>query len=71
MRWYDKDPLSPTKNRGAGLYYGRGKGYLSKYSRAHDRKILAFGSEVNIVGLPSNSAWLHISDGKIVFRRKH
>jgi hypothetical protein len=65
LRWFNVDPLTPAKNRGPGLYYGRGHNYFAKYSQSRDKKIAAFGSEIDVIGIPLNSQWRHVSDGKL------
>jgi len=65
----------PNKlGRGAGTYYRRGrtdkypKGYYSKYNMDRDRAKNSLGFEVDKIGMPKFSKYLHTMDGN-VYRR--
>lgn len=56
----------PNKlGRGTGLYYHRGKGYHSKYSKDRDAKIQAKGFKIHPIGLPGKAKLLHTGDGHL------
>lgn len=63
QKFYKTDPNK--KGRGAGVYYHRGNGVYSKYSRARDEKIQAKGFKIHKIGLPKISKILHTGDGKL------
>jgi hypothetical protein len=63
IKYFSKDPNS--FGRGAGVYYHRGHGIYSKYSRDRDKKKLSNGWKIDKIGLPKNTRHPHISDGKI------
>ena len=62
LKYYRTDPNK--LGRGPGMYYHRGKGYYSKYSRERDAKILAKGYRVDRVGFPLKAKLLHTGDGR-------
>lgn len=63
IKQFKKDPNS--LGRGPGVYYHRGKGYYSKYSRTLDAKRKSTGYQVDVVGLPKATRFPQIADGKI------
>ena len=64
-------PIKHFKNdpnglgRGDGVYYHRGKGYYSKYSRKRDAARKSTGHQINVIGLPTATRFPQISDGVI------
>lgn len=63
IKFFKRDPNN--KGRGAGVYYHRGDGYYSKYSRERDRKKKSMGWKVDLIGLPKATRWPQVTDGVI------
>ena len=63
IKYFAKDPNG--MGRGAGVYYHRGKGYYSKYSRKRDANKKSTGWQVNVIGIPKATRIPHVSDGKL------
>lgn len=64
IKYFNKDPNG--LGRGAGVYYHRGHGYYSQYSRARDAHRLSTGWKVDVIGVPKATRFPHIGDGKII-----
>ena len=63
LRYFTKDPNN--LGRGGGVYYHRGHGIFSKYSAQHDYNYRARGYNVDHIGLPKKSSFLHTGDGNL------
>ncbi len=63
IKAFKKDPNG--LGRGAGVYYHRGHGYYSQYSRARDGAKKSTGWRVNVVGIPGGTRFPQITDGNI------
>jgi len=63
IKYFSKDPNG--YGRGPGVYYHRGHGIFSKYSRERDRLKKSKGWQVDPVGLPRKTRFPHITDGNI------
>lgn len=63
IKYFKTDPNK--LGRGAGVYYHRGNGYYSRYSRTRDAKIKSTGWKVDVIGLPKATRYPQISDGVI------
>lgn len=63
IKHFRKDPNG--LGRGDGIYYHRGKGYYSKYSRKRDANRKSTGYGVDIIGLPKATRFPQITDGNI------
>lgn len=63
IKYFSKDPNN--MGRGAGVYYLRGHGIYSKYSRERDKKKKSKGWQVDIVGLPKKTRIPQVGDGKL------
>lgn len=64
-------PIKHFKNdpnglgRGDGVYYHRGHGYYSKYSRKRDAARKSTGYNIDPIGLPKATRFPQIGDGVI------
>lgn len=63
IKYFTRDPNG--KGRGAGVYYHRGNGYYSKYSRTRDKLKLSKNWKVDKIGLPKKTRIPHVSDGRL------
>ena len=61
IKYFKTDPNK--LGRGAGIYYHRGHGYYSKYSRTRDEHRLSKGWKTNKVGLPKSTRIPQVGDG--------
>jgi len=63
IKQFKKDPNG--LGRGDGIYYHRGKGYYSKYSRTRDANRKSTGHNIDPIGLPKATRFPQIADGRI------
>ena len=63
IKAYRKDPNN--LGRGEGVYYHRGHGYYSKYSKIRDKNKLSRGWKVDVIGIPKATKYPQITDGII------
>ena len=63
IKQFKRDPNN--LGRGAGVYYHRGKGYFSRYSRTLDADRKSTGYQVDLVGVPKATRFPQITDGNI------
>jgi len=63
IKRFKKDPNG--LGRGDGIYYHRGNGYYSQYSRTRDANKKSKGYETDKVGVPVKARFPHVTDGLI------
>lgn len=63
IKYFARDPNG--KGRGAGVYYLRGHGYYSKYSRQRDAEKLSKNWKIDKVGLPKKTRIPQVGDGRL------